>query len=150
MGFRNLRGKLENQFVIVLMGFLFICSSLFLLRWKSCLHCLRQQSMMLTIQAWPISSSSTQVRYHRFMSCEEPFFLNHISRIRFLKPETFNLFTTSESPKYSNPPIFCCLQNFVFFLIKSRAKYWNHATFSNSDSMGVQLKALKYVIQNYF
>ena len=27
-----------------------------------------------------------------------------------------NLFTTSESPKYSNPPIFCCLQNFVFFL----------------------------------
>ena len=61
-----------------------------------------------------------------------------------------NLFTTSESPKYSNPPIFCCLQNFVFFLIKSRAKYWNHATFSNSDSMGVQLKALKYVLQNYF
>ena len=59
------------------------------------------------------------------------------------------LFTTSESPKYSNPPIFCCLQNFVFFLIKSRAKYWNHATFSNSDSMGVQLKALKYVIQYY-
>ena len=65
------------------------------------------------------------------------------------KYPTFNLFMTSESPKYSNPPIFCCLQNFVFFLIKSRAKYWNHATFSNSDSMGVQLKALKYVIQNY-
>ena len=56
----------------------------------------------------------------------------------------YNLFTTSESPKYSNPPIFCCLQNFVFFLIKSRAKYWNHAIYSNSDSMGVQLKALKY------
>ena len=34
-----------------------------------------------------------------------------------------NLFTTSESPKYSNPPIFCCLQNFGFFLVKSRAKY---------------------------
>ena len=29
---------------------------------------------------------------------------------------TINLFTTSESPKYSNPPIFCCLQKFVFFL----------------------------------
>ena len=63
--------------------------------------------------------------------------------------KTTKLFMTSESPKYSNPPIFCCLQNFVFFLIKSRAKYWNHATFSNSDCMGVQFKALKYVIQNY-
>ena len=63
------------------------------------------------------------------------------------KMQISNLFTTSESPKYSNLPIFCCLQNFVFFSIKSRAKYCNQATFSNSDCMGVQFKALKYVIQ---
>ena len=59
--------------------------------------------------------------------------------------DTINLFTTSESPKYLNLPIFCCLQNFVFFLIKSRVKYWNHTTFSNPDSMGVQ-----YVIQQNY
>ena len=64
-----------------------------------------------------------------------------------------NLFTTSESPKIFEFSIFfskfCCKQNIVFCLIKSRAKYWNHATFSNSDCMGVQFKALNYVVQNY-
>ena len=50
--------------------------------------------------------------------------------------ESENLFTISESLKYSNPPIFCCLQNFVFFLIKSRAKYLDN---SNSNILEVPM-----------